>query len=1493
MPFDRVHSDIMNAALSPLGFQPEAIKDVDEGAASQDDIKSWKMFEETHHFDGNNIVGGYDYVRSQIKNSINSAGDCYKDANALRETRFKLGEAYHALQDFYSHSNWLEMCLYNRETPTVFRWDMHSAFDERNAEGGSAWYTAPLRNMPAELKTGYFTNAEIGAAGLDVAERTLPAPLNAEASKQLRTLMVKEAVEKHSGLTFAPESLYQERINGRDSFYRALAYVVDDSKRALLHWEINKDDDKQIEGGMRAPTGETLHELAKQLAIKDTQLFWQAHVERLLWLQYGDKANFIIPAFKGNPLPELVLNLNKDRVTVRVLHLTKPVKQPLRVVLRAHVDQLGSKEIVLEFKTDEEQSLDLNTLIPGLAEQPSPFQLVVDASYQADANFRPVSSKLDFAGKQPVLAMEKRVSSTSSVDKSQGRVGDTFVLSADFTITGATSGAEVSALESSTVQQIDGESLPLAQSSERLKTSSAAPMAARKAWTFIPTRAGVYDWTYRIEVPGFGSTTGSERIIVNPAKQIVVDGESIVPAAGPNGPTLTLRVNYHIVGLSGTDSVNVRKESTITLLTDCKILPANIDIVSSGHSTGVLQNDFLATTPGDYEWTYIIDAGAIGRIQQSLPVHIDASLFPVQSANVGQNNALRDFEVMSATVTPPTDPSGGSFQLDVRYRALNLAANETASVEENDYVNFAGKTQSHPTSTRTVGQVGEQIKLASFVSNQPGRHDWRFTLTAPGFRTYYGSVPFDVSESDAASLHALAARLESNEIVIAPGETKNSNISISGFRSDSAEPVEIVFPQIADGWGSLPGQIQVFPGNERLLPQNMRGAGDYTKTYIAGKGYRARETAPPGVTPVKIMVRQKGAGEVVLTLLVRVVKKGEFSTNNSATANNSGNANKSSSTSNATSTTSGTAASTAKTAPPSITGKSSSGPSGAAADTKHQVVYHFKKATVAVLPVAGITGTGYSPLSDSQPVMTDFSTTNVSIPVSWNESKPGRAGLSQQSCGASVDFSFPKTLTLQSYQSDPTAFTGDAQINCRAKCTSTRSGPSSAFNSGPFGLFAGEANGAGVTNNARTKDSRSSYFSGGATFNLNWEARPMVIERASIKGENPAHQSTLVLESLGETALGIGGNDPGFTARVVLPQRLEYVTEAGTNTADQETDNTVKCGQVIARLEPSRIVLEAGKLPGAAVNILLENWRRDTTEAIEITYPGLGAMNMLPNKIRAVYAGGSQSPDALSRLQTDKGIYRWPQSFEAAPGATPGIYRVPLQVKQKGAAPCYLELEVEIISSKNLKFGNSTALFNKTPGQPAPNIWSKGWTPTANAVVPKAVPQVMPAELHKEAPKLSTAPNLFKRSGPFINMTQAPAGGGDWRIEVLGNNVKFTKLIFHGPGQYTEAVSVITFTLPPETISPGQTINMKASLSGAADAYGSGFWSMDGVGIKQTAHSQAVGPQAPNLTSDQVFLVGDCKGTGPASPWIQYNTMYNVSYTIAKCEILWRYERVK
>lgn len=1663
-PFDPIHTEIMNTALAPVGFQPDAIKDVDEGAASQDNPTSWKMFAEEHHFDGNNIIPGYNYVRSQIKNSINTARDCYKDPKELHDARFKLGEAYHALQDFYSHSNWLEMCLYDRVTPTVFRWDLHSAFDQKNSDGNPEWFTAPLRNMPPRLKTGYFTNAEAGAAGTEILQDFTRFPV--DLAKQMRFLMVKEALEKHPGLKFAPEELYMERIKGTDSFYRALSYVVDDENRAVLHWEINKDDDHQIEGRMRAPTGETLHELAKQLAIKDTQLFWQAHVERLMWHQYQGCANLIIPAFKGNPLPELILNVNVNQlytpsrtqplegtISVRMSNMMQRAKYPLKVLVKTYlepVDMPGSAESsaqvkTLEFKTNDEQKIDLKPMVLVIGRQDGNYRLVVTASYECDPSFRPVTRKFDFSGGKlglvsatvapnPALAgegvnlkveytytgekrevmkgsgtieaidgsykhtfntvdlpgdgtgwfkpyqeaytppqagkyiwypritstsgdeiktsvpfevantTEKSIKSTSAIDKTSGQVGDSFVLGVDYEISGAPRAAQLVASETSSLQQIDGPLTPLGQTNVTLTSSGLTPTKSRRLWKFQATKPGIYDWSYQISVPGFGSTTGSQRIVVLSSKQLVIDSESITPTPGPTGPSMALRVTYHIDGLSNQDSVGVSETSSIIRGPAGKNFPLTMETLTQGHPGNVLENTFIATMAGDYEWSYTIDAGPFGRITQSLPFRIDASQVPVPSTNT----ALRNFEIISATVAPASGPVGSGFQLNVRYIPLNLGSNEGITVEENDYVNFGQKTETHQTTVSNASQGRPLMsKAAAFVSKQSGRHIWNYTLTAPGFRTHYGFVPFDVDEVQ--ETQRLSAQLEFSEITLAPGENKSCNVFISGYRGNTADPVEIIYPQV-DSWGTLPGQVQVFPANEAMLPQNMRGAGDFTRQYAAGRGYRAKETAQPGISPVKIIVRQKDAGQVELTLFVKVVKRGENTTGtekpglSGETGNTTGSGSGSGAGTAGTTTSSGptaganpaggapTAAGSAGGAQNGATPGTSAGSSGVAG--ANQVVYVFKRATVAVTPVTGISATGYSPTADAVPRMVNFTTTEASVPVTWNENKQGRAGTAQQTVNGTVSFKFPEKLVLNSYQTDPTSYTGNADINCKATASFTRSGPGSAFNSGPVGVFVGEATGGGATTNSSIKDSRSSYFNGGANFNLAWNVSPMVAERAEFKLGAPAHQPRLLLQNLGQTVVGIGGNDNGFTARVVAAQELEYVASPGTDTTGESVDDSVKSAQIIATLDPSKIILEAGKLPGTSINIMLTSWKRDTAEPIEITYPGLGPMNMLPNGIRAVYAGGTQSPDALSRLQTDNGAYRWPQSFEAIQGATPGTYKIPISIKQKGAAPTFLELEVQIIPSKNAKFGNSTALFNKgaAGGTPATNsggIWGQGWKPKANTnsagmtPVPVAAPVAVPVAPPK-APAITVAPAatpvakapmvpvgprpgaqskpscpqkpatagaaVFRRTGPFINTTRGPEGGGDWRIELLGDSIKYTKLDFYAVGKYNELSSTIKITIPPETISPGQMLHMSANMSGDPSVYGAGFWSMDGAWIRQTAQMQGISPHTPILSTNETFMVRKVQDAlVVGGPWLQYNTIFGVP----KMEVLWRYEKVK
>jgi len=113
----------------------------------------------------------------------------------------------------------------------------------------------------------------------------------------------------------------------------------------------------------------------------------------------------------------------------------------------------------------------------------------------------------------------------------------------------------------------------------------------------------------------------------------------------------------------------------------------------------------------------------------------------------------------------------------------------------------------------------------------------------------------------------LTARIEPASITVRAGEpSKIVNITIGGFRTNTLDRVEVMFPQATDGWASLPGQIVVGGGAGSYDPANM-GRPQHADGYF----FSARSTAPSGKTRIEIVVRQKDAGEVKLFIDVEVI----------------------------------------------------------------------------------------------------------------------------------------------------------------------------------------------------------------------------------------------------------------------------------------------------------------------------------------------------------------------------------------------------------------------------------------------------------------------------------------------------------------------------------------------------------------------------------------------------------------------------------------------
>lgn len=123
----------------------------------------------------------------------------------------------------------------------------------------------------------------------------------------------------------------------------------------------------------------------------------------------------------------------------------------------------------------------------------------------------------------------------------------------------------------------------------------------------------------------------------------------------------------------------------------------------------------------------------------------------------------------------------------------------------------------------------------------------------------------------------LAATLANDTVEVVPGQgSQTTNVVISGWCHHSGKPVQVIFPNMSDAFGTHPNNLVVPLGQGEIDPSQMgdrRGAdGSYGKEYPSEVFVRARSNSGLGTTDVPIIVRQEGCGEVALTMFVRVVQ---------------------------------------------------------------------------------------------------------------------------------------------------------------------------------------------------------------------------------------------------------------------------------------------------------------------------------------------------------------------------------------------------------------------------------------------------------------------------------------------------------------------------------------------------------------------------------------------------------------------------------------------
>lgn len=161
---------------------------------------------------------------------------------------------------------------------------------------------------------------------------------------------------------------------------------------------------------------------------------------------------------------------------------------------------------------------------------------------------------------------------------------------------------------------------------------------------------------------------------------------------------------------------------------------------------------------------------------------------------------------------------------------------------------------------------------------QPGHGAVRLCLTirvlprgrASGGHTGPG-IPVSYGQSG-----TLEVRLERPALNVAAGGLSESDrIFVRGVDTARGEPIEVVFPQMAQD-GALPGGILVDPGSRKVSPADLWPVDVLQKGgwLPIPQGYRAKSDAPSGVSMIDIVVRQRNVGEVRLAAQVAVLRSG-------------------------------------------------------------------------------------------------------------------------------------------------------------------------------------------------------------------------------------------------------------------------------------------------------------------------------------------------------------------------------------------------------------------------------------------------------------------------------------------------------------------------------------------------------------------------------------------------------------------------------------------
>jgi hypothetical protein len=114
----KYHIEITQKALMSH-FSQEAVAVIVNANIRQDRIK-YQFGHDYIHFDGSAFKEGFEYIANLQKNIL-----VYVRSNKIISARISLGRVLHSWQDFYSHSNYIQLWLENndRKSPENIDWN--------------------------------------------------------------------------------------------------------------------------------------------------------------------------------------------------------------------------------------------------------------------------------------------------------------------------------------------------------------------------------------------------------------------------------------------------------------------------------------------------------------------------------------------------------------------------------------------------------------------------------------------------------------------------------------------------------------------------------------------------------------------------------------------------------------------------------------------------------------------------------------------------------------------------------------------------------------------------------------------------------------------------------------------------------------------------------------------------------------------------------------------------------------------------------------------------------------------------------------------------------------------------------------------------------------------------------------------------------------------------------------------------------------------------